>query len=539
MSNLGLRILYGLLNGRPGICCERFFSPGIDMEEVLRSKNPGFLSLESARPLLDFDIIGISLAYELLYSNILNLLELGNVPLCAVERDNSFPLVIAGGPSVLNPEPMHEFFDFFVIGEGEEVILEIIGLYKKLKDDFRSGKISKPELLIAFAGIEGVYVPSLYEVDYNAEGNIAGFRPKNSFAPEKIKKRFINDLDGAYFPEKWVVPYIEIVHDRITLEIMRGCPNRCNFCQARQQYYPMRIRNVENIMSLANACYKNSGYEEISLAGLSVSDYPFIKELLGCMVASFKDKTVNISLPSIKPKAYLGGLASLIATTKKTGLTFAPEAATDKLRRVLNKDFDMDSFLNALADSYASGYQRVKLYFMTGLPFEQYDDLDAIIGLCTEVSELKKKSGQGGAAFVNASINTMIPKPHTPFQWLGMEDKSVMEEKAGYLRSKLKNKKIKLNFHNTEMSFLEAVLSRGDRRLSAVIKSAFKKGARFDAWDEHFVMNRWLQAFDEQGIDPKFYLKEKRAGQALPWDILDTGVAKSALLEEYNKISSI
>lgn len=534
MSNLGIRILYGVLNNIPDVTCERFFSPALDMEGILRQNKIEIFSLESGRGLKDFDLVGFSLGYELGYTNVLNILDLGLIPLRAIERDAGFPLVIAGGPCVFNPEPMHEFFDLFVIGEAEEIILEIIGLYRELKEKFKSKRLSKEELLILFSGIEGVYVPSLYELNYSGNGKINEFKPKFKNVPLRIKKRFVKDLDKAYFPTDWIVPYIEIVHDRISLEIMRGCPNQCRFCQARQIYSPLRIRNKENALGLAAQAYRKTGYEEISLAGLSVSDYPFIEGLLNSLFCSLKEKTVSISLPSIKPNVYLGKLASLIATVKKTGLTFAPEAATEKLRQIINKDFDTDSFFRALEQAYLKGYQRVKLYFMTGLPFEREEDLDGILDFAICVSQARRKLGKP-AAFINISINTMIPKPHTPFQWLGMEDIEKMKFKGGYLRKKLKDKRMKLNFHNTYMSFLEGVLSRGDRRMASVIELAFKKGARFDAWDEFFVFEKWLNAFNEAGVDPAVYLAEKSINELLPWDFIDTGTSKEILLAEYKK----
>lgn len=538
MSNLGLRILYGLLNDIPDVSCERFFSPALDMEEILRQNKIEIYSLESSRRLKDFDIVGFSLGYELGYTNVLNILDLGLIPLRAIERDARFPLVIAGGPCVFNPEPMHEFFDFFVIGEAEETILEIIGLYRKLKEKFKSKRLSKEELLILFSGIEGVYAPSLYELNYSGNGKISEFKPKFKNVPPRIKKRFVKDLNKAYFPTDWIVPYIEIVHDRISLEIMRGCPNQCRFCQARQIYSPLRIRSQENALGLAARAYQKTGYEEISLAGLSVSDYPFIEGLLNNLFSSFKEKTVSISLPSIKPNVYLGNLACLIATVKKTGLTFAPEAATEKLRQIINKDFDTDSFFGALEQAYLKGYQRVKLYFMAGLPSEKEEDLDGILDFAISVSQARRKLNKP-AAFINISINIMIPKPHTPFQWLGMEDIEKMQAKGGYLRKKLKDRRVKLNFHNTYMSFLEGVLSRGDRRLSSVIELAFKKGARFDAWDEFFVFEKWLDAFNQGGVKPAVYLAEKSIDELLPWDFIDTGTSKEILLAEYKKAIEI
>jgi radical SAM family uncharacterized protein len=536
MSNLGLRIIYALLNEISDVSCERFFAPGLDMENILRNSKSELFSLETKRKLREFDLIGFSLSYELCYTNVLNMLELGAIPLKSALRDHNWPLVIAGGPCTLNPEPMHEFFDLFVIGEAEEVILEIVNTYRNYKDNFKSGKISKQDLLIILAGIEGVYVPSLYELTYNSQGKIEKFKPKTKGIPKKIKKRFIRDLDNAIFPLDWLVPYIEIIHDRIILEIMRGCPNQCRFCQARQQYHPFRKRNAEKILTLAIETYKRSGYEELSLAGLSVSDYPCIEELARRLIDTFKEKGVAVSLPSIKPKANVGSLSSIIAGIKKTSLTFAPEAATEKLRQLLNKNFDADIFFKALEESYLSGYRRVKLYFMIGLPGETDSDLDGIIDFANRASQIRRKSSRL-AASVNVSINALIPKPHTALQWVKMEDTKNIQYKQDYLKKKIKNKKIELNFHNRNMSFLEGVLSRGDRRLSSVILAAFKKGARFDAWENYFALPKWLQAFQESGINPDFYLEAKSQDEILAWDFLDIGIDKEALIADFNKLS--
>jgi radical SAM family uncharacterized protein len=531
MSNLGSRIIYGLLNQMPEVSCERFFSPAVDMENILRREKLELSSLETKRKLREFDLIGFSLSHELCYTNVLNMLELGGIPLSAVLRNQDWPLIIGGGSCVLNPEPMHEFFDLFVIGEAEEAILEIVETYRKHKDNFKSGKLSKNNLLVILAAIEGVYAPSLYEPAYNTQGKIEKFNPKVKGVPAKIKKRFIADLDNAFFPSQWLVPYIEIIHDRIILEIMRGCPNQCRFCQARNQYYPFRIRNVKKAFELAVESYKRSGYEELSLVGLSVSDYPHIEDLVGCLVGAFKDNGIAISLPSIKPKANVGHISSTIAGIKKTSLTFAPEAATERLRRILNKDFDVDTFFKTLKEAYLAGYQRVKLYFMIGVPGEKDTDLDAIVDFANQVSKARKDTGLA-PGWVSLSINTLIPKPHTALQWMGMESLEDMEHKQSYLKKKIKNKRIELNFHDRNMTFLEGVLSRGDRRLSKVVLTAFKKGARFDAWKDHFVFSRWLEALEESGINPHFYLEEKSKEEVLPWDFLDVGIDKRNLSDD-------
>lgn len=533
MNNLGLRILYGILNNIQDACCERFFSPDLDLERFLRNRHIEIFSLESKKRLKEFDIIGFSLGYELGYTNVLNILDLGGIPLKSSLRDSSHPLVIGGGPCVLNPEPLHEFFDLFVIGEAEDAIIEIVDIYRKSKKQFKAGKIDKQDLLIMFSGVQGLYAPSLYEAIYNNEGKIEELRPKVKGIPTKIKKRFVKDLDSAYFPLDWVIPYIQIVHDRISIEVMRGCPNRCRFCQSRLQYFPFRQRGVKNIINMAADVYKRTGYEEISLGGLSVSDYRDVEELLRQLVGLFKEKGISISLPSIKPKTTVGNLSALIATIKKTGFTFAPEAATERLRRILAKDFNLEDFFRAIEQAYLCGWERIKLYFMIGLPTEEEKDLDAIIGFANQVSELRKKINQRPAQ-VNISINTLIPKPHTPFQWLKMQDLESVRYKQGYLKRKIRNNKLKLSLHNPDMGFLEGVLSRGDRRLSEVILRAFSKGAKFDAWDNYFMLDKWLDAFKESGINPNFYLREKSKDEVLPWDFLDMGISKEELIREAN-----
>jgi len=535
MSNLGIRILYAILNNIKDVCCERFFAPDIDMEKLLRSRGIELFSLESARALKEFDIAGFSLGYELNYTNVLNMLDTASIPPEASLRDHRHPLIIGGGPCVMNPEPMADFFDLFVIGEAEEAICELLDVYRRLKQEFRAGKISKQDLLIEFSHIEGVYVPALYKVGYDAQGRIDEFKPLLSEVPPTVKKRFIKDLDSAYFPVDWIVPYIQTVHDRISLEIMRGCPNKCRFCQAKAQYFPFRKREPGKVLDLACDTYRRSGYEELSLAGLSVSDYPQIEGLTQSLVDTFKEKGVSVSLPSLKYRMMVGNLSGLIATVKKTGLTFAPEAGTERLRGIIGKDFDEAGFLQALRQIYAAGYRHVKLYFMIGLPYEEKEDLDAIVDFSLRVSEIRRQI-KNAPAQVNVSINTLIPKPHTPLQWFKMDDPEEIMHKQEYLRGRFKNKRyLKLNLHNCRMSFLEGVLSRGDRRLSRVILAGFRAGCRFDAWGNYFNFNLWQEAFAKNGIDPEFYLEARTADEFLPWDFLDVGIGKEVLCAEFNK----
>ncbi|TBR17699.1 TIGR03960 family B12-binding radical SAM protein [bacterium] len=536
MSNLGIRIIYDILNDADGICCERFFAPDIDMENVLRLGNKKLFSLESARPLHEFDVVGFSLGYELSYTNILNMLELGGIPLEAALRGSEHPLVIGGGPCVLNPEPLHEFFDAFFVGEAEEAILEISSIVRSAKDKMRDGKIGRDELLFILSGVEGIYVPSFYKVKYNEYGKMEDFIPARDGVPLKIKKRIIKDLDNAKYPVKWLVPYIQVIHDRISLEVTRGCPNKCRFCQARAQYFPLRHRSVGKLTELAQEAYKSSGYEEVSLGGLSLSDYPDLPELLKSLFDCFKNKCVSISLPSIKPRAALNNIPALLAKVKKTGFTFAPEAGTQRLRDCLGKSFPLDESFKVIEEAYSSGYRHIKLYFMFGIPSETDEDLDGIIDFVVQSSLLRKKFNLPPAQ-INLSINALIPKPHTALQWSAMESGDSIIRKEKYIKDKLsRNKKVKISFHNDQMSFLEGIFSRGDRRLSRVVSLAFKKGARFDAWTEHFSLERWNEAFAEAGIDPNGYLLARDKDEILPWDFLDLGINRDYLLKEAEQI---
>lgn len=534
MSNLGLRIIYGVLNNISGLVCERFFAPEPDMEASLRNTNRRLFSWESNQELINFDMLGFSLGSELNYTNVLSILDLAGLPLSSALRNHQYPLVIAGGPCTLNPEPMAEFFDLFIIGEAEEAIVELMYLYLKYKDDYKAARLTKEDLLLKLARIEGVYVPSLYAADYNAAGVLVNFSPRFLSLPLKIKKRIVSDFDSAYFPCNWIVPNVKIVHDRITLEIMRGCPNQCRFCQARSQYYPLRIRSREKIVSLAKLSYAYSGYEELSLAGLSVGDYPEIETLVSDLTNSFSQQAVNLSLPSLKARSLLGNVSALIAKIKKTGLTFAPEAGTHRLRQALAKDFSEVEFFQAIAQAYQAGYQHLKLYFLIGLPGEGQEDLQGIIDFAQAASDEKRKTNGSGAQ-INISVNPLIPKPHTPLQWQKMDSMEVIKEKQDYLRSHCKNRKLKFNFHDLQMGFLEGVLSRGDRLLGKVILSAYKKGAKFDAWSDYFSFAKWQEAFSEIGIDPLKYLDEKSTTTVFPWDFIDTGVDKEYLLSELNK----
>jgi len=538
MSNLGLRILYGILNGIADVICERVFHPAPDMESLMRQKSIKIFSLESQRQLSDFDFIGFSLAYELNYTNVLNILELSGIPLLSSERGDCFPLVIAGGSCCLNPEPLADFIDLFVIGEAEEAIMEIVDIYRAFKRKARMERPRKEDILYALSQIEGVYVPAFYRVEYNCDGTLKSFVPKLSGIAKKIKKRTIKDFAGVTHPVSWIIPFIQIIHDRISLELMRGCPNHCRFCQARTLYYPYRYATPERIIDLAKEAYALTGYDDISLLGLSVCDYFKIKELLADLVGIFKKDAVSISLPSLRPRENTKELLQLIARVKKTGLTLAPEAATDRLRQVIDKDFHQDIFFGTIEHAYKLGYQHLKLYFMIGLPSETEEDLGGILDLAKRVADLKIKIDKKSAA-VNLSIATFIPKPHTPFQWLGMQDLESIESKQHYLKSRLKKyvgSKIKLSFHNRHMSFVEGVLSRGDRRIAAAILRAARAGAKFDAWGNYFLFAPWLKGFAEAGLNPNFYLtRPKSKNELLAWDFIDSGIAPEILRSELEK----
>jgi len=534
MSNLGLRIIYGVLNSQPNVVCERFFALEADMEAALKKAKRRLFSWESNQELIRFDLLGFSLGSELNYTNVLSILDLAGIPIAAELRSHEHPLVIAGGPCTLNPEPMSDFIDLFIIGEAEEAIIELVNVYAQYKDNYKKGRMLRKELLVELSKIEGVYAPELYHAEYNQIQELVDFSPKVNSLSLRIKKRIVSDFNAAYFPGDWVVPNVPIVHDRLSVEIMRGCPNHCRFCQARSQYYPLRIRSKEKIVSLARLAQCSSGYEELSLAGLSVGDYPGIESLVSDLTNSFSQQGVNLSLPSLKARVLLGGLSEQIAKIKKTGLTFAPEAGSSRLREALAKDFCEEDFFQVITQAYRAGYQHLKLYFLIGLPSERQEDLQGIIDFAQKASDEKRKIS-GSAAQINLSINPLIPKPHTPLQWQKMESMEAIKEKQSYLRGNCKNRKIKFNFHDLQMGFIEGVLSRGDRRLGKVILTAFQKGARFDAWSNYFSFSKWQEAFLENGVNPQSYLGEKPTSGILAWDFIDTGITKESLLREFNK----
>ena len=530
MSNLGLRILYWVLNSKNYIACERVFSPWPDLEAILRKDKIPIFSLESKAPLGEFDIIGFSLGYELCYTNVLTILDLAGIKLKSKDR-TSGPLIIAGGPAASNPEPMSDFVDLFFIGEAEDSILKIIDTYRENRS------LDRWDLLLKLAGIDGVYVPSLYDVSYNSDETIKSFNPLYKEAPSIIKKHFAKSLNKNNFPVNWIVPFLPLVNDRISLEIARGCPNKCRFCQGRAVYYPYRQRTKEDIVHLAVESYKSTGYEEIALFGLSVADHSHICNIVDELIRGFKDKAVSISLSSLKVKSDIDEVFGLIAKSKKTGLTFAPEAGSQRLRNIIGKNLNLEDLFKISETAYKEGYRHVKLYFMIGLPSEVQGDLDDIISLADNISRLKSKFSKSNAQ-VNLSISNFIPKPHTAFMWSPMENIDVLQKKHSYLRLKSnKMRNLKLAFHNEKMSFLEGVLSNGDRRLGDAILAAYLKGARFDAWNEFFNFDIWQDAFRSCQIEPSFYInRQKTPLEILPWDHIDIGINKGILREEFKKV---
>ena len=450
----------------------------------------------------------------------MNLLDLGNIPVRSSERQDSDPIILAGGPACYNPEPMAEFIDAFIIGDGEEAIQEIVETYKKFGS--RGPETGdRKKILMELAKIQGVYVPSLYQVAYNEDGTIKSFSPKEKDVPEKIRKRFVKDLDSSFYPTDQLVPYIQIVHDRIMLEIMRGCKHACRFCQAGTAYLPRRERSKEKIIQLAKEAYSKTGYEEMSLLSLSSGDHSKIIEIIEGLNETFKDKAVSISVPSLRVEDILDRLPALIAQVKKTGLTFAPEAGTECLRKVINKNIDIEKLLSAIKESFRSGWRKVKLYFMIGLPTEKEEDIVGMAELLYKISDSKRQIDKK-SAYVTASINAFVPKPHTPFQWEAMESFDKLTQKRELLKKNIRSRMIELDFNSFRMSYIEAVFARGDRRLAGVIYEAWTKKAKFDGWKDFFNFDLWIESFKKYNLDPDFYAARKRnCDEILPWDFID------------------